>query len=193
MNTVSKETYIEFEEKKSKFIGYIKPVQTKKEAESFIHEIRLKHADARHNVPVYRVVENGQEYFKFDDDGEPSGTAGKPMGEILNLLDVSNLVVVATRYFGGIKLGAGGLVRNYAKTAKLAVQEAGIIEYIEKESFLLDFPYSISGDVDRIIMNASHCEILGKNYGERITYRIAMSKELKDELKELKDVILINI
>ena len=92
--------------------------------------------DATHNVPLYRVIENGQEYYKPDDDGEPSGTAGKPIGEIFINLDVYNLVVVVTRYFGGIKLGAGGLIRNYAKTSKLADIEAGVEVYIEKKFYI---------------------------------------------------------
>ena len=88
MNTVKNETIIEFEEKKSRFIGYIKPVSSVKEAEKFITGIKEMHPNATHNVPLYRVVENGQEYFKYNDDGEPSNTAGKPMAEILNILDV---------------------------------------------------------------------------------------------------------
>ena len=132
MNTVAKETIIEFEEKKSKFIGYIKPVSSVREAEKFINGIKEMHPNATHNVPLYRVIENGQEYFKYNDDGEPTNTAGKPMAEILNILNVYNVALVATRYFGGIKLGAGGLIRNYAKTAKLAVNEAEIIKYVEK-------------------------------------------------------------
>ena len=112
MKTIKSETIIEFEEKKSKFIGYAKPISTKKQAEEFIQKIKNKHPDATHNCSAYKVIDNGQEYFKTDDDGEPSGTAGKPMGDIINYMEVSNLVVIATRYFGGIKLGAGGLVRN---------------------------------------------------------------------------------
>ena len=130
MKTVEKETVIEFEEKKSKFIGYIKPVSSVNEAEKFIKSVRKKHPEATHNVPLYRVMENGQEYFKYNDDGEPTNTAGKPMAEILNILDIYNVAIVATRYFGGIKLGAGGLIRNYAKTAKLAINEAEITEYV---------------------------------------------------------------
>ena len=99
MNTVKKETIIEFEEKKSKFIGYIKPISSIKEAEVFINSIKEMHPNATHNVPLYRVIENGQEYFKYNDDGEPSNTAGKPMAEILNILNVYNVALVATRYF----------------------------------------------------------------------------------------------
>ena len=148
MNTVKNETIIEFEEKKSRFIGYIKPVSSVKEAEKFINGIRGMHPNATHNVPLYRVVENGQEYFKYNDDGEPSNTAGKPMAEILNILDVYNVALVATRYFGGIKLGAGGLIRNYAKTAKLAVNEAEITEYREKVVFILDYDYSMTSEME---------------------------------------------
>ena len=100
MKTVEKETVIEFEERKSKFIGYIKPVSTVAEAEKFIKGIKEMHPAATHNVPLYRVVENGQEYFKYSDDGEPANTAGKPMAEIFNILDVYNVAMVATRYFG---------------------------------------------------------------------------------------------
>ena len=100
------------------------------------------------------------------------------MGEIFTLLGVDNLVVVATRYFGGIKLGAGGLIRAYAKTAKLAVQEAGIINYIEKKNFVIDFPYTIVSEVDKILMR-DDVNILSKEYGESITYRFEAPEEIK--------------
>ena len=104
MQTIGRECVIEFEEKKSKFMGYIKPVISKEEAERFIQMVKEKHYDATHNCSAYKLTENGQEYFKVDDDGEPKGTAGKPMGDIITYMEVENLVVVATRYFGGIKL-----------------------------------------------------------------------------------------
>ena len=104
MKTIKNETNIEFEEKKSRFIGYVKPVQTKEEAEDFINYIKNKHKDATHNCSAYKITNNGLEFFKVDDDGEPSGTAGKPIGEIITYMGVTNLVVVVTRYFGGIKL-----------------------------------------------------------------------------------------
>lgn len=192
MKSVAKETRIEFEEKKSKFIGYIKPVASKLEAEEFIEGIRKKHPDATHNCSAYKVVDNGQEYFKVDDDGEPSGTAGKPMGDILTYMDVGNLAVVATRYFGGIKLGAGGLVRNYAKTAKLAVQEAGIVEFVDRKTYLADFSYEKINDVDTAI-EMTEGEILEKDYNERVTYRVKLSEEGRDLMGEIKDLILIEV
>lgn len=192
MRTVGKECVIEFEEKKSKFIGYIKPVSTKEEAEKFIDMIKVKHKDATHNCSAYKVTDYGQEYFKVDDDGEPKGTAGKPMGDIITYMEAENLAVVATRYFGGIKLGAGGLVRAYAKTAKLAIQEAGIVDYVKKTNFLLDFGYEKTAEVEQIIYKNGD-EILEKGYHDRVTYKVSLSDESIKELKEKKDITIIDI
>ncbi|WP_064612461.1 IMPACT family protein [Streptobacillus moniliformis] len=192
MNTVEKETMIEFIEKKSKFIGYIKPVSSVKEAEEYIDKISEKHFDATHNVYAYKVVENNQEYFKFNDNGEPVNTAGKPMAEIILRLDVCNLVIIATRYFGGIKLGAGGLIRNYAKTAKLAINEAGIVKYIQRKNILIDFDYSKLTEVEaKLIKN--NIEILDKVYNERIIMKLKVSEEELDKIKEIQGIILIEI
>ena len=196
MKTVEKETVIEFEEKKSKFIGYIKPVSTVEEAEKFIDSIKEMHPNATHNVPLYRVVENGQEYFKYNDDGEPANTAGKPMAEILNILDVYNVAIVATRYFGGIKLGAGGLIRNYAKTAKIAVNEAGITDHKEKSLFIIDYDYEYTGEMESFL-NAHkkeyEIEITEKNYANRITMKIKADSEIEEKLNEMNRLIVIKL
>ena len=196
MKTVAKETIIEFEEKKSKFIGYIKPVSTVIEAEKFIDSIKKMHPNATHNVPLYRVMENGQEYFKYNDDGEPSNTAGKPMAEILNILDVYNVALVATRYFGGVKLGAGGLIRNYAKTAKLAINEAKIIDYVEKSVFIIDYDYEYTSEMEAFLNENTPkfgIEILEKNYSNRVTMKILANDEIEDELNRLQKIIVIKI
>ena len=196
MKTVEKETVIEFEEKKSKFIGYIKPVSTVEEAEKFIASIREMHPNATHNVPLYRVVEEGQEYFKYNDDGEPTNTAGKPMAEILNILDVYNVAIVATRYFGGIKLGAGGLIRNYAKTAKIAVNEAGIVEYKEKYLFIIDYDYEYTGEVESFLNMYNkefEIEIVEKNYSSRVTMKIKADSEIEEKLNEMNKLIVIKL
>ena len=196
MKSVQKETVIEFEEKKSKFIGYIKPVSTVIEAEKFIDSIKKIHPNATHNVPLYRVMENGQEYFKYNDDGEPSNTAGKPMAEILNILDVYNVAIVATRYFGGIKLGAGGLIRNYAKTAKLAVNEAEIIEYTEKSVFILDYDYENTSEIE-MFLNANEqkygIEIQEKNYSDRVTLKIKANSSIEEKLNGINKIIVIRL
>ena len=196
MKTVEKETVIEFEEKKSKFIGYIKPVSTVEEAEKFIGSIKEMHPNATHNIPLYRVVENGQEYFKYNDDGEPANTAGKPMAEILNILDVYNVAIVATRYFGGIKLGAGGLIRNYAKTAKIAVNEAGITDHKEKSLFIIDYDYEYTGEMESFL-NAHkkeyEIEITEKNYANRVTMKIKANSEIEEKLNEMNKLIVIKL
>ena len=196
MKTVEKETVIEFEEKKSKFIGYIKPVSTVEEAEKFIDSIKEMHPNATHNVPLYRVVENGQEYFKYNDDGEPANTAGKPMAEILNILDVYNVAIVATRYFGGIKLGAGGLIRNYAKTAKIAVNEAGITDYKEKSLFIIDYDYEYTGERESFLSahkKEYEIEITEKNYANRVTMKIKSDSEIEEKLNEMNKLIVIKL
>ena len=196
MKTVEKETVIEFEEKKSKFIGYIKPVSTVEEAEKFIGSIKEMHPNATHNVPLYRVVENGQEYFKYNDDSEPANTAGKPMAEILNILDVYNVAIVATRYFGGIKLGAGGLIRNYAKTAKIAVNEAGITDYKEKSLFIIDYDYEYTGEMESFLnvhKKEYEIEITEKNYANRVTMKIKADSKIEEKLNEMNRLIVIKL
>ena len=192
MKFVKDEFESSVEEKKSKFIGYIKPVKKVTDAEEFIEYINMLHPNATHNCSAYRIIENGQEYYKVDDNGEPSGTAGKPIGEIFITLDVYNVVVVVTRYFGGIKLGAGGLIRNYAKTAKLAVNEAQITEYIEKKEYLIDFSYSKSSEIDKIIFDEK-IEILDRTFDERVSYKMLLSQEQKGKFEELKDIIIIGV
>lgn len=191
MNTLKKAAKIEFEERKSKFIGYAAPVTSKKEAEDFILSIKMMHPDATHNCSAYKVIDGGQEYFKTDDNGEPSGTAGKPMGDIITYMGVDNMAVVATRYFGGIKLGAGGLVRNYAKTAKLAIQEAGIEEYIEKSTYLIEFNYDKISEIDNLL--GANSEILDKGYNDKVTYKIRIDEKTYETLNCLQDVILIEL
>lgn len=123
--TVLNESQDEFVVKKSRFIGYVKPVKTQQEAVDFINEIKSKHWDATHNVYAY-VLRDGQTR-RYSDDGEPQGTAGIPVLDVLLKEGLTDCVVVATRYFGGIMLGAGGLVRAYSHTAKIAVDSGNII------------------------------------------------------------------
>ena len=112
-------------EKRSRFIGYCKPVRTEAEAIEFINKIKKEHWDARHNVYAYSLREGNVR--RYSDDGEPSGTAGMPVLEVLTKGEIVDAVIVVTRYFGGILLGTGGLVRAYSAAAKLGVEAAGVI------------------------------------------------------------------
>ena len=120
--TIAKEARAEFVEKRSRFIATAKPVETEAEAVALIEELRKKYWDATHNVYAY-ILENNN-IMRYSDDGEPSGTAGMPVLDILKKEGLTNLVVVVTRYFGGILLGTGGLVHAYSKSAKLGVEAA---------------------------------------------------------------------
>jgi uncharacterized YigZ family protein len=112
---------------KSRFIAYVNRVQTEEEAQAFIQEIKKKHWDATHNCSAYMIGEYNQ-IQKANDDGEPSGTAGVPMLEVLKKKDLKDTVVVVTRYFGGIKLGAGGLIRAYGKATSEGIKATGVVE-----------------------------------------------------------------
>lgn len=124
--TIAREAVDEFTEKRSRFIGAIRPVTTEEEAQAFIRERCKTYWDAKHNVYAY-VLEGGN-LCRFSDDGEPQGTAGIPVLDVLRKEGLTDCVVVVTRYFGGILLGGGGLVRAYSHGAKLAVDAAGVVE-----------------------------------------------------------------
>lgn len=124
--TVGKAAVDEFTEKRSRFIGAIRPVATEEEAQAFIKAKQKEFWDAKHNVYAY-VLEGGN-LCRFSDDGEPQGTAGIPVLDVLRKEGLTDCVVVVTRYFGGILLGGGGLVRAYSHGAKIAVDAAGVVE-----------------------------------------------------------------
>ena len=123
--TVGNAADYSFTEKKSRFIGYISPVKTEEEAVEFVNSIKKKHSDARHNVYAYVLRENNKQ--RYSDDGEPQGTGGLPVLDVLTKKGLVDVCVVVTRYFGGIMLGAGGLVRAYSHGAKIALDAGGII------------------------------------------------------------------
>ncbi len=147
--TVSEYGEDSFIEKKSKFIGYCKNVETEDEAKEFINIIKKKHQDAGHNVSAYRVRENNTE--RFSDDGEPQGTAGIPVLDVLKKTDTINAVIVVTRYFGGTMLGAGGLVRAYSHAASLAFKSAKPTEMKLCKKLMLKFDYSYYGIIPDMI------------------------------------------
>lgn len=192
MKIIEKEEIIEFVEKKSKFIGYIKPVKTVAEAKKYIEYINNIHKDATHNVPLYRVIENKVEYFKYSDDNEPSNTAGKPMADIVERKEVYNIAMVATRYFGGIKLGAGGLIRAYAKVAKLLLEKADIKEYVEKFYVILAFEYTSLAHVEKIIVN-NNIELLEKSYLDRISLKLYITKEQIELFRAISNIDIVEL
>lgn len=137
---------------KSTFIGYAKPIKTEEEAIEFVNEIKKKHKDATHNVWAYTIGEN-MNIQRYSDDGEPQGTAGIPTLEVIKKEDLRDVVVVVTRYFGGIKLGAGGLVRAYTKGAKVGIEAGIVIEKVKYSEVKIKIEYTQLGRIQNEIMN----------------------------------------
>ncbi len=141
MNTIKKSAETEITEKKSKFIGEVFYIETVQEAEEKLREINKKYHDAKHHCFAYRVMEQEQIIERCSDDGEPSGTAGAPMLQIISKNDLINVIVIVTRYFGGILLGTGGLVRAYSKATNDSLEKAEIIEIKKGERIQLTILY----------------------------------------------------
>lgn len=150
--TVKREATAEFEEKRSLFIGHAKPVKTEDEAAEFIKEKKREFADATHNVFGY-IIKNGI-CARYSDDGEPQGTAGMPVLDTIRKSGVTDACVVVTRYFGGILLGAGGLVRAYANGARIALEAAEIITYERYSVLSVKASYSDYQKIQPILFKA---------------------------------------
>lgn len=140
----------EFIVSKSRFIGYCKAVEDEQQAMSFIQSIKEMHKNATHNVYAYITGEGGN-LHRFSDDGEPSGTAGIPILEVIKKENLRNVAIVVTRYFGGIKLGGGGLVRAYTKGAKLALDSAVIVEMVPFEILKVKIGYTAYGKLENYL------------------------------------------
>ncbi|ADE02847.1 YigZ family protein [Haloferax volcanii] len=163
--TVAGRSDARFEVNGSEFIGYVSPAETVEEAEAFVTEIEERHPDATHNVPAYRVPAGSasssvpgegsvmlREYQS--DDGEPSGSSGKPALNVLVQQDVRNVAAVVTRYYGGTNLGVGGLARAYSRAVKEALDAAGVVEEIPHERFTVTVEYDDSGSVRGLLESA---------------------------------------
>lgn len=138
---------------KSRFIGYVERVQTEEEAQRFIQSIKKTHHDATHNCSAYMIGDHDQ-IQKANDDGEPSGTAGVPMLEVLKKLSLKNTAVVVTRYFGGIKLGAGGLIRAYSTVTSQTIKQIGIVKGELMQGFSLTIAYPLLGKVEKFLRDS---------------------------------------
>ncbi|NLY46233.1 MAG: YigZ family protein [Tissierella sp.] len=136
---------------KSRFIGYASPIDSEEEALEFIDEIKAKHRDATHNVSAYVIGENSN-IQRFNDDGEPSGTAGIPALEVIKKEDLRNVVVVVTRYFGGIKLGGGGLIRAYTKGAKIGLEASTIVDMVIHRKLKIRLDYNLYGKIENHLL-----------------------------------------
>ncbi|ALT68655.1 YigZ family protein [Methanobrevibacter millerae] len=174
MKTIAKAVESEINVKKSQFICHLFPTKTKKESKEIILKVNEQYNDATHNCTAY-IVSDGE---GFDDDGEPGGTAGKPMINVLRKNELHNVTAVVTRYFGGIKLGAGGLVRAYSKSVLEAINEAEILEVELYDIYKLIFEYSDIKLADGEVRN-NNLEVIAKDYSDKVIYEV-VSKDFRD-------------
>ena len=176
----------EFVEKKSRFIGFIAPVTTEEEAVAFINSIREKHREATHNV--YAYVLRDRQLQRFSDDGEPQGTAGRPVLEVLLREQLVDVAVVVTRYFGGVLLGAGGLVRAYTQGAKCAVDAAEVLHMCPAVELELNVDYSFYGKLTYLLPSYG-AVVRDTRFGQEVAVTLLLRQErlprLEKELREL--------
>ena len=163
---------------KSRFIAYIKPVSTENEAKAFIDEIKTKHKDATHNCSAYTVGPE-MNIQKANDDGEPSGTAGIPMLEILKKQEIHNVCVVVTRYFGGIKLGAGGLIRAYSGAVRDVIYDIGRVELREAIQVTVTLDYDQTGKFEYELASTTFL-LREQFYTDKVSYQIDVVKNEYD-------------
>ncbi len=184
--TVSEFATDSFIEKRSEFIGYICPVSTNDEAVSFINQIKSEHRKAKHNVYAYILRKDN--ISRYSDDGEPQGTAGMPVLEVLKKRGLTDVCVVVTRYFGGILLGGGGLVRAYSHAASLACDAAHIMDMRLCHRLKISADYGMYGKIS-YLLPAFDTITVSSDFGSDVTLEIlVLSEKLKELRKELTEV-----
>ena len=182
--TLMKRGCDEFIVNKSRFIGYGAPAETEEEALAFLAEIRKKHADATHNCYAY-IIGRNMGVMRYSDDGEPGGTAGMPIIEVMKNRGVVNACVVVTRYFGGVLLGAGGLVRAYTQGAVTAIDACGIGVMHPTARYMMDVPYPMLSRVEYFLKSAPVI-VEDKDFSDVITLTLLV--KCADEDKLLSDL-----
>ena len=179
--TIKEDGQVQEEIKKSRFICHAKRVYSEEEARDFITAIKKEHYKATHNCSAFIIGERS-EIKRTSDDGEPSGTAGVPMLGVLENHNLTNVCVVVTRYFGGIKLGAGGLIRAYAGSVALAVKEIGIIEIKEQAGIAIQMSYTQYQEYSNFLKEHDLME-LDTNFTDQVDTMIYVDKEEKETIK----------
>ena len=184
--TLACENQDEYIVKHSRFIGYAAPVKTEQEALDFISRISKKHWDAKHNVYAYIIKDSGVK--RYSDDGEPQGTAGMPVLNVLEQQGLTDCVIVVTRYFGGILLGGGGLVRAYSHTAKIGIDAAGVITLSKWLVLNIECDYSFYGKIETFVRDFGGV-IEESNFGENVSLNFRIEKGNEADFdKKLQDL-----
>ena len=195
IRTIKGATVAEIEEKKSRFIASLIPVSSEKEAQEELNKIKSNNKQAKHNCYAYRVMEKNEDNSfnlreRASDDGEPQGTAGSPMLDLLKSKELVNVIVVVTRYFGGILLGTGGLVRAYTDSSIGAIESSEIVEKELGLIYKIDVDYSKQKDIE-YTCNKNNINILNSDYQERITYTLSSNEEASKKIEEITDITIL--
>lgn len=186
--TILEQAEGEIIEKKSRFIATVRPVKTEEDAKTFVEEMKKKYWNATHNVFAYQIGEHN-EIQRFSDDGEPQGTAGMPVLNVLQGEDIKDVAVVVTRYFGGTLLGTGGLVRAYGKAAKEGLLAAGIKELVLYSLYQVTVDYTESGKVQYEIIQDGHV-LHDTVYTDQVVYTVLVEADRTEEFeKKLLDIL----
>ena len=164
--------------KRSQFIGTAAPAPTREAAEEFIKQIKKEFHDATHNCFAYRI---DPQTHRYSDDGEPAGTAGSPILAAIEKHQLIQTVVVVTRYFGGIKLGTGGLARAYGQCAEETLQRAPQEKIVVMEHLMVRFPYSMTGTIQQML-ERNGARVEGRTYSEMVTMEVAVPRAAKSQL-----------
>ncbi|MDQ0254520.1 putative YigZ family protein [Evansella vedderi] len=167
---------------RSRFIAYVNRVTTEEEAQAFIEKIKKEHWNANHNCSAYMIGENDQ-IQKANDDGEPSGTAGVPILEVLKQRQLKDTVVVVTRYFGGIKLGAGGLIRAYSSSTSEGIKATGVVERKLAQIYKVTLDYHFLGKIENAI-HSSPYRIKEMEYLEKVSIELYVTVGEEETFEE---------
>lgn len=178
MNTIKDECVIEIEINKSIFICHLKHVESQIDAKKYIEELKNQYSDATHNVSAYLVGKTA-EAGHYDDDGEPSGTAGLPVLDVFRKNDITNFVCVVTRYFGGIKLGAGGLIRAYSRSASEALKKLEIVPILKYTILKFTFNYPYMNNIELLL---SSYEIIERSFTTNVTFSVKIPETDIDQV-----------
>ena len=193
--TIEENVQTEITEKKSKFIANLFYIENVEEAENIIKQTKKKYFDAKHNCIAYRVIEKGQIVEKSSDDGEPSGTAGQPMLTILQKNNLANVIIIVTRYFGGILLGTGGLVRAYSNSLLKAIEETKKVTKCSGQELQVELDYNEFENF-KYYCKKNKINIIKAEYQEYIECTISLEFNIKEKLMkdyEGKKISLKNI
>lgn len=183
MLSISKNVTYEYIIKKSKFISFLFRVDNIDDVKYYLDELSEKYKDSTHICYAY-IIDNTK---RFNDDKEPNGTAGMPILNVLENNNLNHILCCVVRYFGGIKLGAGGLVRAYTNSCTLCLNEASIVNFVKGKIYSITFSYDNTKIIDSIVK-----DVLDKSYSEQITYKIKMSNDESDKINELSKYCIID-